>query len=227
MAAIVFDLDDTLYPHARYVHSGFSAVARHLAQRFGLDANDVYAALRRASEIGFAGREFQRVCASYDGLDASIVPELVGVLRAHEPDLYVSHDVLDTLQALRRDGWRIAILTNGLPKAQAAKVRALGLSPLVDHVIYANDYAAGGKPAPEPFLEALRRLRVAPHHAVMVGDDSVNDIEGARAVGMRTVLLSRREPPRADSGADIVVRNLTDLTRIAAHLVSGTVAHAA
>jgi putative hydrolase of the HAD superfamily len=226
MAAIVFDLDDTLYPHVRYVHSGFSAVARHLAQRCGLDANDVYAALRRASEVGFGGREFQRVCASY-GLDASIVHELVGVLRAHEPDVYVSHDVLDTLRALRREGWRIAILTNGPPKAQAAKVRALGLSPLVDHVIFANDYAQGGKPAPEPFLEALRRLRVAPHHVVMVGDDSVNDIEGARAVGMRTVLLARGERPAANGGADIVVHNLRDLPRIALHLVNGAVADAA
>jgi len=226
MAAVVFDLDDTLYPHMRYVHSGFAAAARHLAQRFGLDANDVYAALRRASEIGFDGRECQRVCDLYN-LDVSLVPELVTVIRTHAPDLSVSYDALDILQTMRRQGWGLAILTNGLPRAQAAKIRALGLATLVDHVVYADDYAVGGKPASQPFLETLRRLRVAPHQAVMVGNDSVNDIEGARAVGMRTVLLARGTRPANDGGADIVVKDLTDLVRIARHLAEREVADAA
>jgi putative hydrolase of the HAD superfamily len=226
MAAVVFDLDDTLYPHVRYVYSGFSAVARHLAQRFGVDANDAYTSLRRAFDVGFDGREFQRICDVY-GLDVSIVPELVTVMRTHTPDLRVSYDVLDTLQGLRRQGWSLAILTNGLPQAQAAKVRALGLGTLVDHVVYADDYAAGGKPAPEPFLETLRRLRAAPHQAVMVGNDHLNDIEGARAIGMRTILLARGARPSVTGGADVVVSDLSGIARIALDLVNRAVPHAA
>ena len=41
MAAIVFDLDNTLYPHVRFVHSGFSAVARAIDGRFNLNSNEV------------------------------------------------------------------------------------------------------------------------------------------------------------------------------------------
>ena len=226
MAAVVFDLDDTLYTHVRYVHSGFSAVSRHLGQRFGLSADDVYAALRRASDMGFIGSELQQVCETYR-LAETLVPELIEVVRGHAPDLQLSHDVLASLQGLRHRGWRMAILTNGLPRAQAAKVRALGLEALVDHVVYAEDYAVGGKPAAEPFLEVLRRLQVAPNRAVMVGDNRVNDIEGARAVGMRTVLVARGQRPHRDGGADVVVQNLTDLSRIALDLVSRTVADAA
>ena len=96
MRAVVFDLDDTLYPRIRYVHSGFSAVARHLADRCGLDPQDLYGSLRRASENGFTGRELQRVCAIY-GLDTTLVPELVAVSRAHEPELRLSHDAAETL----------------------------------------------------------------------------------------------------------------------------------
>lgn len=48
MAAIVFDLDDTLYPRVRHVYSGFGAVARAIARRFELPVEAVYARLRLA-----------------------------------------------------------------------------------------------------------------------------------------------------------------------------------
>jgi putative hydrolase of the HAD superfamily len=112
-----------------------------------------------------------------------------------------------------------------LPSVQAAKVRALGVETLVDQVVYADEY--GGKPSAAAFLEALRRLQVAPDHAVMVGNDPINDIEGARAVGMRTILLARNQRPLADAGADAVIDRLTDVPRIALDLVAQAVANAA
>lgn len=226
MAAIVFDLDNTLYPHVRFVHSGFSAVARAIARRFDLDATEVYRRLRMMYEQGDRGSALQHMCA-WLGLDAAIVPELVYIIRNHQPDIWLSHDVTDTLVALRARGWRTAILTNGLPATQAAKVRALGLAELVNHVIYADEYAPGGKPAPEPFLEVLNRLEVTPQNAVMVGDDCVNDIEGARALGMRTILLARGSAPAHDGGADTVVGDLRDLPRLALGLVQNRLANAA
>jgi putative hydrolase of the HAD superfamily len=225
VAAVVFDLDDTLYPHIRYVHSAFAAVARHLGGRFGLTVDDVYGSLRRASEAGYRGQEFQRVCAIY-GLHPHFLHELVGVARTHEPNLQLSYDALEAIDAVRRRGWRTAILTNGLPAVQAAKVRALGLEMLVDHVVYADHYN-GGKPAAEAFLETLRRLHVAPDRAVMVGNDRINDIGGARAVGLRTVLVSRSGHPQTNGGADVVVDQLTDVPWIATELVAKAVAYAA
>jgi putative hydrolase of the HAD superfamily len=226
MAAVVFDLDDTLYPQIRYVHSAFGAVAQHVYERFGLSPDDVYGSLRRASEMGYRGREFQRVCDIYR-LDVRIVPELIDVGRAHQPTLNLAYGVDAALQGLRRRGLRTAILTNGLPSVQAAKVRALGVDALVDHVVYANKYAEEGKPAAEPFLATLHRLHVTPDRAVMVGNDRVHDIEGARAVGMRTVLLARGPRPIIDGGADIVVDDLSDIAQVALDLVIGAVAYAA
>jgi putative hydrolase of the HAD superfamily len=226
MAAIVFDLDDTLYPRVRHLHSGFSAVARALARRFDLPVERVYALLRTAYEQGARGRELQSMCASL-GLETSLIPDLVQIMRSHQPQIWLWHDVLPMLQTLRVRGWRTAILTNGQPSAQAAKVRALGLHDLVDHVLYADEYAAGGKPSGEPFLAALSRLEVAPQNAVMVGDDRVNDIEGARAIGMRTILVARGGQPQHDGGADVVIGDLTDLPRVALHLVQNRMAHAA
>jgi putative hydrolase of the HAD superfamily len=225
MAAVIFDLDDTLYPQAQFVHSGFAAVARFVHAEGGPAAEDVYAALRIARDSGHRGREFQRLLERC-GLDAAMLPDLVRVYRGHAPQLWLSHGARAVLDTLRGNGWRTALLTNGIPSVQAAKVAVLGLNDLVDHVVYAGEHADGGKPAPEPFLEALRRLQAAPGEAVMVGDDPANDIDGASAVGIRTIFMARaggERPPRADA----VVRLLTDVPPIAAELVARGFAHAA
>jgi len=215
--AVVFDLDDTLYPHVRYVHSGFAAVAHHVAGRFDLSPRDAYSVLRVARETAYRGTEFQRLCQVY-GLDESMTPDLVRVYRTHQPQLWLSHGAVTVLESLRGAGCRLALLTNGPPSVQASKVRALGLEALVDHVVYANDHAENGKPAPEPFVETLSRLAVDAHDAVMVGDDPVNDVAGARAVGLRTILLARtgREPSHV---ADVAVHVLADVPRAVAGLV--------
>ena len=225
MAAVIFDLDDTLYPHVQHVHSGFAAVATYVDGHCGVPAKDVYATLRRIRELGYRGTEFQRLCQIYR-LDPGIVTDLIREYQRHRPQLWLKHGASTALHVLRQSGWRTALLTNGDPVIQAAKVRALALEALVDHVVYASEYAPGGKPAREPFLEVLRRLQVAPPDAVMVGDDLVNDIEGARAVGIRTIFLAaagRATQP----GADAVVHLLDDVPRVAAALVGQEMVHAA
>jgi putative hydrolase of the HAD superfamily len=140
--------------------------------------------------------------------------------------LWLTHGAETAFQALRTTGWGIGLLTNGDPSTQAAKVRVLGLEALVDHVVYANEHAPGGKPAHEPFLEILRRLQLPPCEAVMVGDDPVNDIDGARALGIRTIFLARAGRPHAPA-ADAVVHVLGDVPRVAAALVGQELRHAA
>lgn len=225
MRAVIFDLDDTLYPYVQHVHSGFAAVATYVDRQFGIPAKDAYAALRRAQETGLRGDEFQRLCAIYR-LDEAHVSDLLREYQVHRPQLWLSHGAMTALATLRQQGWGTALLTNGIPTVQAAKVNVLGLEALVDHVVYASEYAPGGKPAREPFLEVLRRLRVAAHQAVMVGDDAVNDIDGAQAVGIRTIFLARAGRPHTDR-ADAVVHLLSDVPAVAAALLGEGMAHAA
>ena len=225
MKAVIFDLDDTLYPYIQHVHSGFAAVATYVDRKCRVPAKDAYAALRYAREGDARGNEFQRLCDVYR-LDRSIVPALLREFNAHRPQLWLTHDAAAVLSTLRRDGWRLGLLTNGDPSVQRKKVEALGLAALIDHVIYASEHAPGGKPAREPFLEVLRKLQVAPHDAVMVGDDPVNDVDGGRAAGMRTIFLARTGRPHHD-GADAVVHALSDVPGAAAALLDRGMAHAA
>jgi putative hydrolase of the HAD superfamily len=219
--AVVFDLDDTLYRERQFALSGFRAVASAVEARFGLCEEKVFAFLALALRRGRRADAFQGLASRY-GLPASYVPVWLDVYRAHAPALRLHASARATLAALRGK-WRLGVLTNGLPAVQASKVSALGIEPLVDAVVYADDFG-GGKPSPAAFFEVLRRLGVEPRRSVFAGDDPVRDIDGARRVGMRTVLVWR---PRRDgevartAAADVVVESLAEVPGVAERLVGG------
>lgn len=218
--AVIFDLDDTLYPLQRFVLSGFRAVARHLEATAGLPAAGVFDLL--ADAFGrVRGRELQ-VLVDRFRLGADAIPELVAVIRRHTPDVQLPELSTAVLRVLR-PGWRLGIVTNGHPDIQARKVRALGLERLVDAVVYAADHGSGaGKPEAAAFHAACQALGVAPSAAAFVGDDPVCDMAGARGAGLRTIWLPSRvvgASPRGVDAADVMVASLADVPAAAARLV--------
>ena len=225
MRAAIFDLDDTLYEREQFVLSGFAAVADEIERRFNLPAPWILATLKRARLRGHEGRELQALCADH-GLPESLIPELVEVIRRHEPALMLGSVASAILAQLRADGWRVAILTNGLPATQRAKVAALGLEGRVDAVLYAEEHAPGGKPSRAAFDAALAAIGVSSDRAVFIGDDLVRDIHGARAAGLSTVRVAAKGARRAPQDADAIVV-LEDVPVAAGRLVKGSGAHAA
>jgi putative hydrolase of the HAD superfamily len=190
--AILFDLDDTLYPYRAFVRSGFRAVGTRLAEERGLPTRAVLKVLRRALVGGARGRELQALCERFS-LPASIVPELAEVIREHTPSLRLPRETVSVLSSLR-DSWRVGVVTNGTPRIQRRKVAALGLDRFVDTVVFATEHGDGrGKPDATPFQAALERLGTNAAQAVFVGDDRHADIDGAAAVGMRTIHLWTRD----------------------------------
>lgn len=91
------------------------------------------------------------------------------------------------LAALRRNGYRLACVTNK-PRALAAPLLALtGLAAYLE-VLVAGDSIAQMKPDPEPLRHACRLLDVDPAQGVLVGDSPV-DVAAARAAGMAVFLV--------------------------------------
>ncbi len=212
--AVIFDLDDTLYPLRRFVLSGFAAVARHLEHTRGIDPRQVFAVLVSALRSE-RGRELQ-ICQQRFGLPAAVIPALVDVIRGHTPSLRLPRETRNVLARLRHN-WRLGIVTNGMSHVQARKIQALGLDGLVDTIVYATDLGPG-KPDAVPFLEAALRLNVQVSQSVFVGDDARCDIEGAARVGMRTIYVQRDEADR-NVNADATVLSLSEVPEIAEELV--------
>ncbi|MCC7010611.1 MAG: HAD family hydrolase [Acidobacteria bacterium] len=223
--ALVFDLDDTVYPYRRFVRSGFAAVARHLATAAQLDVRDVFATLMRASRQGDRGAELQACLCAY-GLELSRLPALLAIFRGHRPRLTLPAHVAATLAALRSSGWRLGVLTNGWPEVQARKVDALGLRSRVDGIVFATEHGPG-KPDPGAFAEILRQLDVAARGAVFVGDDETCDVRGALAAGLGAIHFTRWRASSARSAAHATVGRWPQIPGAAAQVLGARRAHAA
>jgi HAD superfamily hydrolase (TIGR01549 family) len=104
----------------------------------------------------------------------------------HE-NFFLYDDALPTMAALRRHGIAIGLVSNG----------QRDLVEFVEHHGLDVDIAVGSKahgrikPHPSIFERALDGLGVRPQEGVMVGDSPADDIAGARALGMRAILLDR------------------------------------
>ncbi len=82
---------------------------------------------------------------------------------------------------------RIAVASGGHRQLVEGTLGALGIIDWFDAVVCAEDYVRG-KPAPDPFLEAARRIDVAPADC-LVFEDTQLGIEAATAAGMASVLV--------------------------------------
>lgn len=221
--AVVFDLDDTLYRIRRFTIAGYAATSAVIAERTGRSRGEIFCWLQGNYRRGRAATAYQDLCLAH-GLPAGTAAEWLARHRAHRRRLRLPRASVAALEQLRRFGWRIGVLTNGLPAIQRAKVDALDLAPRVDAIVYADELVEGGKPHASVFARMLAHLGVPPELAVMVGDHPVNDVAGGRQAGMRTIRVVRSAfapPPPADE-ADAVVEDVGDVPAIAARLLGGT-----
>jgi putative hydrolase of the HAD superfamily len=219
--AVVFDLDDTLYPLRSFVQSGLAAVAHDVAREVELPLTRVVNALRRACRHA-RGRELQHLCDCFD-LPASDATRFVDIVRRHTPHICLPRETVRVLTELRPH-WRLGVLTNGVPSIQRRKVAALGLAELVDSIVFASECGDGtGKPDRTAFVAVLDHLGTSAERSVFVGDDLEADMAGARGAGMRTIYVAphgRRSRSRTDIRLDAQVSTLRTVPRIAERLVA-------
>ena len=96
-------------------------------------------------------------------------------------------DTLEVLAGLRRRGFTLAAVSNADGRVEASLVRH-GLRSSLDLVV--DSHLVGvEKPDPRIFAIALEELGVSPAAAVHVGDIASIDVAGARAAGIRPVLI--------------------------------------
>jgi HAD superfamily hydrolase (TIGR01549 family) len=190
VAGVVFDLDDTLLPHKRWIMGKIERLCREAA---GLVPDP--AAFRREAlwllEEGAAPRLLDAL-AERLGLDGEVAQRLQDAYRAAVPD--GSRELargVPVLETLRRRGLKLAVLTDNPPASQRQKLQATGLEARFDAVVYARE-AGGEKPQPAGFAEVARRLELPPEALAMVGDNPHRDVAGAAAAGYgMAYLLSR------------------------------------
>lgn len=195
--AVLFDLDDTLWPIAPVILEAeqilFAWLREHaprVAQQFTIET------LRQARlELLARQPEFQLdlgalrragLLAAFEqaGEDASKVELAMTEFFAARNAVIPYDDVLPGLLRLK-GRVRIGSVTNG-----NADLQTIGLARHFDASVAAPTFGVA-KPDPRIFLEACRQLGVAPEEAVYVGDDLLLDVGGAQRAGLRAVWMNR------------------------------------
>lgn len=217
--AVVFDLDDTLYRIRRFTIAGYAATSALIARETGRPRSEVFCRLQRLYRRGWAAQAYQELAMDC-GLDVATAGRWLAAHRTHRRRLRLPRTSVRVLDLLRATGWRVGVLTNGLPQIQRAKVEALDLRDRVDTVVFADEHVTGGKPARQVFDLVLGQLDTSPSRAVMVGDDPLTDVAGGRALGLRTIRIARPNRPVPEGGeADVVVADLAEVPAAAAGLL--------
>jgi putative hydrolase of the HAD superfamily len=184
--AIVFDLDDTLYPERSFVESGYRAVARHIAAIYGGDFDSLFSTMITAWRSGGKKLVFPSLLKQFPEIPASML-ELIYVYRRHTPQISMFPGYRELLQEWSSH-YRTGIITDGIPEVQERKVMALGLAGIMNAIIYTRKYGLDKqKPHPLPFRLMLDYLQADPESSLFVGDDPEKDWRGAKAAGMKYV----------------------------------------
>jgi putative hydrolase of the HAD superfamily len=193
LRAVLFDLDDTLYPQATWLSGAWDAVVA-AAELDDAHAHALREALREiCAEGSDRGAIIDRALARVGRSDIAVAP-LLAAFRGHAPSRLVPYPgVADALDALHAHV-AIGLVSDGDSKIQRNKLRAIGLESCFDIIVFSDDLGREHrKPSPAPLLAALVGLGVDARDAVYVGDRPDKDIAAAAAAGMRAIRVRTGE----------------------------------
>ena len=192
LRAVLFDLDDTLYPEKAFVDGGFRAVARFLAERVPRSEADLADRLWALHAIEGRGRLFDTLLEELGvDHDVDLVLACLLVYRSHPIALEPFPGVHSTLAELRTAGVRTGLVSDGHAAVQRRKLAGLGsIAARLDVVVMTDELGpAYAKPSPMAFRVACRILDVPPSLTTYVGNDPRKDFLGAREAGLHTIRL--------------------------------------
>lgn len=224
---IFFDLDHTLWDY----ETNSKETLQELFLAYSLAGKGV-------ADFSSFHREFKRVNAElwvlYDAgkigsevIRAERFKQILEVFNAFEEKLCaeISHeylyacpkkanlmpDAISTLDYLSKK-YRLSIITNGFEEIQNTKLTAGNLHKYFDHIV-TSQHAGFKKPSRKIFEYTLAKNNIASHQAVMIGDNLVTDIGGARQASIDSVFFNHEQITH-DSEIHVEINKLKELCEL-------------
>jgi HAD superfamily hydrolase (TIGR01509 family) len=218
-SALLFDLDGTLIDSMPHHHVAWQEWHR----RRGLDFDEQGFF---SATAGRANAEIMRTLVPGHTADdymamADEKETLYREIAMHSLDLI--HGVEALCAAARGRGMKLAICTASTPENMALAFERFGLDAQVDTVVSPAD-GLRGKPHPDIFVEAARRLGVPPADCI-VFEDAPLGIEAARRAGMLAVALTTSLAADDFAAFDNILAIVPDLTTIDLDALDRSAAH--
>jgi HAD superfamily hydrolase (TIGR01509 family) len=208
IAAVVFDLDGVLLDSEQVWDEAREQLARERGGRWHAGA--------QRDMMGMSSPEWSRYMHETIGLpeppeeiNREVVERLVASYRKHLPVLPGAREAVERLAAR----WPLGLASSSNRELIDLALELLGVADLFKATV-SSEEVARGKPAPDVYLEAARRLGVDPTQAAAV-EDSHNGIRSAKAAGMCVLAIPNPHFPPGDEAlaeADGVLGSLEELT---------------
>jgi HAD superfamily hydrolase (TIGR01509 family) len=206
--AVVFDLDGLLIQSEELWADVREQLARDRGGRYGPE--------EQRAMMGMSSPEWSRYMHEHVGLPesphaiaAEVVELMAGRYRERLPLIDGAVEAVERLAAR----WPLGLASSSNRPLIDLVLELSGLAPLFRATV-SSEEVARGKPAPDVYLEACRRLGVEPTHAAAI-EDSHAGIGSAKAAGMRVVAIPNPSFPPGDEAlaeADVVLSSLAHLT---------------
>jgi HAD superfamily hydrolase (TIGR01509 family) len=206
--AVVFDLDGVLLDSEQVWDAAREQLAKERGGRWHDGA--------QRDMMGMSSLEWSRYMHDVIGLQespeeisAEVVRRLQAIYREQLPLLPGAVEAVDRLAAR----WPLAVASSS-NRELIDLVLELSALDRRFRVTVSSEEVARGKPAPDVYLEAARRLGVEPSRCAAI-EDSENGIRSAKAAGMCVLAIPNPQFPPADealSQADDVLESLDELT---------------
>lgn len=187
LQAIVFDLDDTLYSEKDYVSSGYHQISRLFLGHEQEIFDQLWTAFVEKKNAIDVMLQAQNMYSD------EMKEKCLRIYRYQQPDIRLYDGVTELLEELRREGFKLGLLTDGRVEGQWAKIDALGLRDLFDEIMVTDEQAGHGdvmkfrKPNSICFEIMQRRLGVPYEKMAYVGDNLKKDFQAPRALGMKCI----------------------------------------
>lgn len=180
--AVIFDNDGLLLD----TESVWTRAERDLFERRGLEFTPAHKHELVGTSAEIAGGILERRLGE-PGRAADLIEELNELVVAElEHGVEAMVGARDLLQALARRGTPLGLVSNSPLRFVRRSLEIVGLTGHFDVVLSAHEVAAP-KPAPDPYLEACRRLSVEAGPAVVALEDSPTGVAAARAAGLTVI----------------------------------------
>ena len=206
LAALLFDMDGTLID-SMPLHERSWALW-HAEMALPYDEAGFFAATAGRTNLEILRDLFPQ--KSEEALQAMAARKEALYREIAERELTLIAGAREVIAQGRDRGLKIAICTAAPPENIAIAFARFGLGALVDTVTSPAD-GLRGKPHPDIFLEAARRMGVDPAQC-LVFEDAPLGIEAARNGGMAAVVLTTTLPAEAFAGYDNVLQSIADFT---------------